>query len=71
MVIIKIRKYHHAISGQKLQKKIPKISNTFLFFFFLYRIMHRRRKRYMPSCAELNSTQHCLYMFTLNIIVFT
>ena len=71
MVIIKIRKYHHAISGQKLQKKIKNISNTFLFFFFLYRIMHRRRKRYMPSCAELNSAQHCLYMFTLNIIVFT
>ena len=71
MVIIKIRKYHHAISGQKLQKKYKKFQTHFYFSFFLYRIMHRRRKRYMPSCAELNSAQHCLYMFTLNIIVFT
>ena len=71
MVIIKIIKYHHSISGQKLQKKLKNISNTFLFFFFLYGIMQRRRKKYIPSCVEFHSAQDGIYMFTLNIIVFT
>ena len=34
MVIIKIRKYHHAISGQKLQKKYQKFQTHFYFSFF-------------------------------------
>ena len=69
--MIKIRKYDHAISGRKLQKKIKNISNTFLFFFFSYGIKQRRRKKYIPSCVEFHSAQDGIYMFTLNFIVFT
>ena len=62
MVMIKIIKYHHSISGQKLQKKYIYILNTFQFFF-IQNYPSQGKKVFTISCRIKYCTKWSIHVY--------
>ena len=71
IVIIKIQIHLDAISGQKLQKNRKYFKHISIFLFFTRNDVSYEKTIYCILCRIIFCTTLSLYMFALNIIVFT